>query len=142
VEFLYEAIVMGYLARGNRFVCPQFSIKGEKGEADWRCPDFVVLDFDTPQVVVVEVTAREDMPRFVTKVKELYDHGRQRIREELAERARSTIPNIVGWPVEIHLFVREDRKDELEKILGIRKLPCKVFTLEEAFRRWKWESGK
>jgi hypothetical protein len=36
--------------------------------------------------------------------------------------------------------VREDRKDELEKMLCIRNLQFKVFTLEYAFRRWKWDA--
>jgi hypothetical protein len=140
MEFLYEAIVMGFLTRGNRFCCPQYSIKADSGKGDWRCPDFVVLDFDTPQVIIAEVTAGADMRRFAAKAKELYDHGRERIREELIDRAKSTIPNIAEWPTEIQLFVREDRKDALEKTLQSRKLQFRVFTLEQAFQRWKQES--
>ncbi len=51
MEFLYEAIVMGYLtSRGNRFCCPQYSVKSADGKPDWRCPDFLVLDFDLRRV--------------------------------------------------------------------------------------------
>lgn len=105
---LYEALVMGYLTQNRQFVCPQYSIKPDKGNGDWRCPDFVVLDFDTPQVIVAEVTAGESMGRFVAKAKELHDHGRDRIRKELTDRAKSTIPKIAEWPIVIQLFVRED----------------------------------
>ena len=57
MESLYEGIVLGYLTRGgNRFCCPQYGIKTESGKDDWRCPDFVVLDFEDKQVIVAEVT--------------------------------------------------------------------------------------
>ena len=142
MEFLYEAIVMGFLTRGNRFCCPQYSIKSDSGEGDWRCPDFVVLDFETPQVIIAEVTTGADMRRFAAKAKELYDHGRERIRKELMDRAKSTIPNIAEWPIEIQLFVREDRKADLENRIGKLRLEVEVITLERAFQRWKEESTK
>jgi hypothetical protein len=50
-------------------------------------------------------------------------------------------PNIAEWPIEIHLFVREDRETDLRKQLEKRKLQFKMFTLEHAFRRWKWDSN-
>jgi hypothetical protein len=54
------------------------------------------------------------MGPFVTKAKELRDHGRERIRKELIDRAKSRIPNIADWPINTQLFVREDRKADLE----------------------------
>lgn len=140
MEFLYEAIVMFYLTRGNRFCCPQFSIKADSGKGDWRTLDFVVLDFDTPQVIVAEVTTAWDMGPFVAKAKELHDEGRERIRMELADRAKVTIPDIAKWPINIHLFVRTDRKVDLEKDIEGRRF--EVFTLEQAFPRWKWPPAK
>lgn len=142
MEFLYEAIVMGFLTRNGQFVCPQYSIKADGGKGDWRCPDFVVLDFDTPQVIIAEVTTGADMRRFAAKAKELYDHGRERIRKELTDRAKSTIPNIAGWPIEIQLFVREDRKADLENRIGKLQFQVEVVTLERAFQRWKQEAPK
>jgi hypothetical protein len=141
MEFLYEAIVMGFLTRGNSFCCPQYSIKVDSGKEDWRCPDFVVLDFEAPQVIIAEVTAGADMRPFATKAKELHDHGRQRIRKELMDRAKSTIPNIAEWPIEIQLFVCEDRKADLENRIGKLQFQAEVITLERAFQRWK-ESAK
>ena len=136
MEFLYEAIVMFYLARGNRFCCPQFSIKADSGKGDWRSLDFVVLDFDTPQVIVAEVTPAGDMGPFAAKAKELYDQGAERIRKELADRAKATIPDIAKWPIKFHLFVRQDRGVDLRK--NIEGYKFDVYTLEQAFPRWKW----
>src|SRR6266849_3387287 len=115
MEFLYEAIVMGFLTRGNRFCCPQYSIKSDSGKGEWRCPDFVVLDFDTPQVIIAEVTAGADMRRFATKAKELHLHGKQKIRRELIDRAKATIPKLAEWEINIQLFVREKLKADLEE---------------------------
>ncbi len=140
MEFLYEAIVMYYLTRGNRFCCPQFSIKADSGKGEWRSLDFAVLDFDTPQVIIAEVTTAWDTGPFVAKAKELYDEGRERIRRELADRAKTTIPDIAKWPINIHLFVRQDRKVDLQK--GIEGRRFEVFTLEQALPRWKWPPAK
>lgn len=141
MEFLYEAIVMGFLTRNNQFVCPQYSIKSDDGKGDWRCPDFVVLDFDTPQVIIAEVTTGENMRTFVDKAKELHDQGLPRVRKQLIENLKS-IPNIADWPIEIQLFVREDRKADLENRIGKLRFQVEVITLERAFQRWKQESAK
>lgn len=93
-------------------------------------------------MIIAEVTTAGDMRPFLAKAKELYDHGRQRIRKELIDRAKSTIPNIAEWPITIQLFVREDRKEALEMTLQSHKLQFSVFTLEQAFQRWKQESPK
>lgn len=140
MEFLYEAIVMFYLTRGNRFCCPQFSIKADRGEGDWRSVDFVVLDFDTPQVIIAEVNTAWDMGPFATKAKELYDKGRERIRKELADRATAAIPDIGKWPLNVHLFVRQDRVVDLRK--DIEGYKFDVYTLERALSRWTWPPAK
>lgn len=136
MEFLYEAIVMGHLTRNNHFVCPQYSIKPERGKGEWRCPDFVVLDFDTPQVIIAEVTTGADMRSFATKAKEMYDHGRDRIKANLVARAQSTIPNVAEWPVTIQLFVRESLKDKLSALIAELDVQAEVIPLELAFQRW------
>lgn len=141
MELLYEAIVMGFLTRGNRFCCPQYSIKADSGEGDWRCPDFVVLDLKEKRVIIAEVTTAWELATFVAKAFELHDQGREKVRKQLM-RSFKAYPNIAEWPIEIHLFVREDRDPDLRKLLDKRKLEFKVFTLEHAFRRWKWDSAK
>ena len=137
MELLYEAIVMGFLTRNNQFVCPQYSIKADGGEGDWRRPDFVVLDLKEKRVVIAEVTMASDLGDFVKKAVELHERGREKIRLQLRRSAKA-FPSIGEWPMEIHLFVREDRRDDLLKIIASHKLQFKVFTLEHAFRRWKW----
>lgn len=140
MEFLYEAIVMYYFTRGNRFCCPQFSIKADTGKGDWSSPDFVVLDFDTPQVIIAEVTTALDMGPFVAKAKELYDQGAERIRRELADRAKTTIPDIAKWPINIHLFVRHGRVVDLRN--SIEGYKFEVYALERALHCWTWPPEK
>jgi hypothetical protein len=140
MEFLYEAIVGAFLTRNNQFACPQYSIKSE-GKKDWRCPDFVVLDLKEKRVIMAEVTTAWDLADFVMKAVELHEQGREKIRLQLRQSVKA-FPSIGEWPIEIHLFVREDRKDDLLKIIDSQKqkLQFKVFTLEHAFRRWKWDA--
>jgi len=139
MEFLYEGIVGAFLSRNHRFVCPQYSIKADSGKGDWRSPDFVVLDLEEKRVIIVEVTAAEDLADFVGKAVELHDQGREKVRKQLMAGFKA-YPNIAEWPIEIHLFVREDREGDLRKRLEKRRLQFKVFTLEHAFRRRKWDS--
>jgi hypothetical protein len=138
MEHLYEEIVGAFLTRNHRFVCPQYVIKadGEKGE--WRCSDFVVLDVEEKRVIIAEVTTAWSLADFAVKAFELYDHGKEKVRKQLVGSFKA-YPKIAEWPIEIHLFVREDRRDDLRKRIEPRKLQFKVFTLEHAFRRWKWD---
>jgi hypothetical protein len=140
MEYLYEAIVDAFLTRNERFVCPQYSIKSDGEQEDWRCPDFVVLDLKDKRVIIAEITTAWDVAKFVVKALELHDHGREKVRKQLMGSFKA-FPNIAEWPIEIHLFVREDREIDLRKQLEKRKLQFKVFTLEHAFRRWKWDAN-
>src|SRR5258708_25671091 len=137
MEYLYEAIVGAFLSRKHRFVCPQYSIKADSG-GEWRSLEFVVLD--DKRIIIVEVTTASDLADFVGKAVELHDQGREKVRRQLVAGFKA-YPNIVEWPIEIHLFVREDREGDLQKRLEERKVQFKVFTLEQAFRRWKWDSN-
>lgn len=143
MEFLYEALVMGYLTTGGqRFCCPQYAIKTEKGEGDWRCPDLVILDFKEKQVIVAEVTAAYDMRRFAAKTKRLYTEGLPRLKQQLTQALGSECPKLVEWPIVIRAFVREDRKDDLNRLLEGYIPDFGVVTLEEALQRWKPDFGK
>src|SRR6267154_2394071 len=116
MEFLYEALVLSFLTNGgNRFCCPQYSIKHTDGKPDWRCPDFVVLDFDESRVIVAEVTTAWDIKRLAKKTVELHDQGIPRIREQFKSES---FAKIAEWPIRLQLFVREDRKAALEKELA------------------------
>ncbi len=141
MEHHYEEIVGAFLSRNHPFVCPQYVISrsdGEKGE--WRCSDFVVLDLEEKRVIIAEVTTAENLGNFVLKAVELHEQGREKVRRQLVAGFKA-YPNIAEWPIEIHLFVREDRESDLRKRLEPRKLQFKVFTLEHAFRRWKWDAN-
>ena len=141
MEHLYESIVGAFLTRNHRFVCPQYVITPDSGKGEWRCLDFVVLDVEEKRIVVVEVTTSAEFADFVRDAIELHDKGREKVRKQVVA-AFNAYPNIAEWPIEIHLFVREDRESDLRKRLEARKLQFKVFTLEHAFRRWKWDAAK
>jgi len=134
MEHLYEGIVGAFLSRNHRFVCPQYPIKADGGKGDWRSLDFVVLDLEEKRIIIVEVTTASDLADFVEKAVELHDQGREKVRKQLVAGFKA-YPNIVKWPIEIHLFVREDREGDLRKRLENRKLQFKVFTLENELRR-------
>jgi hypothetical protein len=141
MEYLYELLVLAYLTRGgNRFCCPQYGLKS--GKDDWRCPDFVVLDFEAKQVILAEVTAAYEIRSKAKKAIELHDEGIPRLRQQLIERVNSTFPDLGTWPIRIHLFVREGREGDLIKALKgrIRTEDYQIVTLEQAFRRWKWDA--
>src|SRR5258708_16972324 len=140
MDQLYEEIVGAFLSRNHRFVCPQYVIKADSGKGEWRCSDFVVMDLEEKRVVIAEVTTAEDLGDFVKKAGELHEQGREKVRRQLVAGFKA-YPNIAEWPIEIHLFVREDRESDLRKRLEPRKLQFKVFTLEHAFRRWKWDAN-
>jgi hypothetical protein len=143
MEFLYEGVVQGYLTRGgNRFCCPQYGIKSESGKEDWRCPDFLVLDFEAEQVILAEVSTAWNIRSMADKAVELQYQGIPKLRQQLMGKVVSTFPDLARWPIKIHLFVREDRKDELAKVLEGRmdKRDFEIIALEQTFRRWKWES--
>ena len=48
---------------------------------------------------------------------------------------------LAEWPIEIQLFVHEDRKADIENRIGKQQFQVEVITLERAFQRWK-ESAK
>jgi hypothetical protein len=91
-------------------------------------------------VIIAEVTTAWDVAIFARKAVELLDKGREKVRRQLVAGFKA-YPNIAEWPIEIHLFVREDREADLRKLLDSRKLQFKAFTLEHAFRRWKWDAN-
>jgi len=138
MEFLYEALVLGYLTNGgNRFCCPQYCIKSAGEKSDWRCPDFLVLDFDTSRVIVAEVTTAWNIKPLTAKTIELHDQGIPRIKEQLKTES---FAKIVDWPIRLQLFVREDRKADMQKALAahIDESNFEVIALEHVCQRWKW----
>ena len=137
MEFLYEAIVMAYLTRNKKaFVCPQFSIEDGTNK-EWRCPDFVALDFEKTQLIVAEVSTGSDMGRIAKEADQIYKHGIPKIKMQLA-RIKS-IPDLAGWKVRMQMFVREDLKGDLEKRIKKLGFEADVISLEQTFRRWKPE---
>jgi hypothetical protein len=45
----------------------QYGIKSESGKDDWRCSDFVVLDFEAEQVILAEVTTAWNIKSMMDK---------------------------------------------------------------------------
>ncbi len=70
MEAHLEALVGNYLTCGGAvFISPQFSVPWDKEQKDGgSCPDFVALDFEKKQVVVVEVTTAADISSLLAKI--------------------------------------------------------------------------
>lgn len=71
MEALAEQLVATYLTRGGKvFIVPQYSIPAPTGNGDWACPDFVALDFQAEEVVIVEVATGSRFASLISRVKE------------------------------------------------------------------------
>lgn len=112
MEFFYEAIVGGYLTSGGRRFCsPQYIIKDD---GNWEgCVDFVVLDFEAPQrIVIAEVTSAQKIDPVADKTIELIEDGFPKLRAQLVATLG---PPIAAWSMIVQLFVRADQKEAMEK---------------------------
>lgn len=113
MEALAEQIVATYLTRGGKvFVVPQYAIPAPKGKGDWACPDFVALDFEAGEVVVVEVATGARFAGLLGRVAERETRWFAPIRAKLA---RDGLIVQAGWRIRFLGFVREACLDEARR---------------------------
>lgn len=136
---LYEEIVMTHIVRdGFIFVSPQFNIKNEKGET-WCCPDFVALNPSRKVVSVVEVSVADKIDALLAKINDRDNHWIQKLKDQLIREKTVDLT----WTYLIQLFVRQDRKDYLErKIADLNGVS--VEAIDDVCLRWlpKWWESK
>ena len=107
MEAHIEALVGSFLTRGGSvFISPQFNIPWNKQAGrGGALPDFVALDFERQEFLVVEVTTANSFNSLSTKIKNRNQHWFPPIRERL-ERLGVIDEN---WTPRFLGFVREAR---------------------------------
>ena len=77
------------------------------------------------------------------KTVELYNEGIPRLRQQFSKMLEPHFRELTKWPIQIQLFVRADRRDDLGHALEgrIDKQHFKIITLEETLQRWKPDYG-
>lgn len=140
MEALAEQIVATYLTRGGTvFIAPQYAIPSPNGKGDWACPDFVALDFDKREIVVVEVATGSRFSGLAGRVSERNSRWFGPIRAKL--EADGLIEQ-AQWDFRFLGFVRSDCLDQATKqFSGQDRVAFKA--IEEATFPWAyWEDRK
>lgn len=107
MEAHIEALVGSYLTRGGSvFVSPQFNIPWDKDAGQGGAvPDFVALDFEMREFLVIEITTADGLGSLITRIKNRDQHWFPQIRERLNE-----LGVIDGrWKARFLGFVRQAR---------------------------------
>ncbi len=77
--------LVGFLTQGGKvFIVPQYAIPSDNPRGDWACPDFVALDFERHEIVVVEVSTGADTKPITHKVQDRQKQWYDRLRVKLA----------------------------------------------------------
>jgi hypothetical protein len=139
MDALAEQLIAIYLTRGGRvFIIPQYAIPAPGSNSDWACPDFVALDFDKREVVVVEVTSGTDPATIIGNARD------RDARWFYPLRAKMTAEKVIddSWDMRFLGFVRKQNLARARKALaGHEKV---AFTaIEDATFAWDyWEDRK
>jgi hypothetical protein len=113
MEALAEQVIATYLTRGGKvFVVPQYSIPDPGSKGDWSCPDFVALDFEKREVVVVEVASGADLGPITTKAKDRERQWFTPLRQKLKDDGV-----VDGWEIRFLGFVRQHNLDKARAAL-------------------------
>jgi hypothetical protein len=127
METLAEQLIATYLTRGGKvFVCPSYSIKN-----DWSCPDFVALDFDKHEIIVVEVTTAYDIDALLAKVE---DRDKQWFAPLRAQLNADHIAE--SWDTRFLGFVRRDRLDKALRTVSAHDV--KFVAIEDTTFSWDY----
>ena len=137
MEALAEQIVATYLTRGGKvFIAPQYAIPNPHGRGDWSCPDFVALDFERSEVVVVEVATGWDLDSVLTKVRDREMQWFSPLRAKL----RSDKIMAAEWPIRFLGFVRKANLERASKSFLVHA-DVKFTAIEGATFAWEyWEA--
>lgn len=89
-----EAVTHYLTANGRAFLCPQFSCDySQAASQGGSCPDYLVLDLFTPELVVVEVSTAYNLNNLVQRVLDRKTRWYPPIMEHLKG---SPLSNLVG----------------------------------------------
>jgi hypothetical protein len=114
MEALAEQVIATYLTRGGKvFIIPQYGIPAPGSKGDWSCPDFVALDFEKREVVVVEVATGADLGPITTKAKDREKQWFAPLRQKL-----ETDGVVSGWEIRFLGFVRQQNLEKARAALA------------------------
>ena len=114
VETLVEQTIAIYLTRGGKvFIAPQYGIPAPGTKADWSCPDFVALDFERCEVVVVEVASGADLAPITRRAKDRERQWFAPLRQKLKADGIAD-----DWKIRFLGFVREHNLDKARAALA------------------------
>jgi hypothetical protein len=114
MEALAEQVVATYLTRGGKvFIVPQYGIPAPGSKGDWSCPDFVALDFEKREVIVVEVTSGADVGGITAKAKDRERQWFAPLRQKLEADGV-----VSGWGIRFLGFVRQQNLEKARAALA------------------------
>jgi hypothetical protein len=114
MEALAEQVVATYLTRGGKvFIIPQYAIPDPGSAGDWSCPDFVALDFERREVVVVEVATGAGLSSIIQKAKDREKQWFAPLRLKLESDGV-----VSGWDIRFLGFVRKDNLEKAQAALA------------------------
>lgn len=107
-----EPLIARFLTQGGKvFIVPQYGIPSDSPNADWACPDFVALDFEKREIVVVEVSTSADINPIKRKVQDRQHQWYDRLKDKLlADHVADET-----WPMRFLGFVRRQNLDKLQQ---------------------------
>ena len=96
------------------FIVPQYGIQLPGSQSDWSCPDFVALDFEKREVVVVEVASGADIKSIVTKAQDRERQWFQPLRVKL--RADGIVDD--SWHIRFLGFIRKVNLEKARQLIA------------------------
>jgi hypothetical protein len=133
MEALAEQVIGAFLVQDGRvFVSPGYNIGNGHS-----CPDFVALDFNKHEVVVVEVTTAYNIASLLEKVERRQGQWFDPLRAQLDANKIAE-----GWDMRFLGFVRKERLEYAKsKFIGAPKVTF-VAIQDCAFSWENWERRK
>jgi hypothetical protein len=131
MEALAEQVVGTFLTQGGKVsISPGYNVGN-----GWSCPDFVALDFDKHEVVVVEVTTASNIATLLERVKNRDSQWFSPLRSQLVEMDAA----LKNWEMRFLGFVRQEclkrARDTFADVPGVT-----FAAVEDTTFSWKyWE---
>lgn len=134
MEGLAEQLIATYLTRGGKvFIAPQYSIPASGGNGDWACPDFVALDFENREIIVVEVTVASNVSNILSKINDRQSRWFEPVRAKLSED--KIVEN--DWKIRVLVFVRKSQLEKARKQLS-GEPDVSFYAIEDATFDWDY----
>lgn len=129
----YEEAVFAYLTGSkSRFVNAQFELPWANLKGG-SCPDFVVVDFETRTIYVIEVCSASNVNGLIKRVINREDRWLIPLRAHFAQLRA----NFQDWPYHVTIFVREEIiKSTRRKVAPYPDVS--VLSLDAVVFPWRW----